>query len=146
MKKKRMIAAGVLMTACLGISGTYAYYQDSVSVQNHISTGDINIGIQEYQEINGKETEYDLAENRIVLPSEVVSKIPRITNYAETCYVRAKVTHHSSPVSDSDTKETAGPSGGNDCVSPVHFTSVLEIAIIIILGSEVIFPVISTQI
>ena len=89
MKKKRMIAAGVLMTACLGISGTYAYYQDSVSVQNHISTGDINIGIQEYQEINGKETEYDLAENRIVLPSEVVSKIPRITNYAETCYVNS---------------------------------------------------------
>lgn len=105
MKKKRMIAAGVLMTACLGISGTYAYYQDSVSVQNHISTGDINIGIQEYQEINGKETEYDLAENRIVLPSEVVSKIPRITNYAETCYVRAKVTHHSKPVSESDTEE-----------------------------------------
>lgn len=105
MKKKRMITAGVLMTACLGISGTYAYYQDSVSVQNHISTGDVNIGIQEYQEIDGKETEYDLVENRIVLPSEVVSKIPRITNYAETCYVRAKVTHHSKPVSDSDTEE-----------------------------------------
>lgn len=105
MKKKRMITAGVLMTACLGISGTYAYYQDSVSVQNHINTGDVNIGIQEYQEIDGKETEYDLVENRIVLPSEVVSKIPRITNYAETCYVRAKVTHHSKPVSDSDTEE-----------------------------------------
>lgn len=105
MKKKRMIIAGMLMTACLGISGTYAYYQDSVSVQNHINTGDVNIGIQEYQEIDGKETEYDLAENRIVLPSEVVSKIPRITNYAETCYLRAKVTHHSKPVSDSDTEE-----------------------------------------
>ena len=65
----------------------------------------MNIGIQEYQEIDGKETEYDLVENRIVLPSEVVSKIPRITNYAETCYVRAKVTHHSKPVSDSDTEE-----------------------------------------
>ena len=102
-----MIAAGVLMTACLGISGTYAYYQDSVSVQNHISTGDVNIGIREYQEIDGKETEYDLAENRIVLPSEVVSKIPRITNYAETCYIRAKVTHHSKPVSESDTEKTA---------------------------------------
>ena len=46
MKKKIMAAAGALLTASLGIGGAYAYYQDSVSVQNHISTGDVNIGIQ----------------------------------------------------------------------------------------------------
>lgn len=103
MKKKIMAAAGALLTASLGIGGAYAYYQDSVSVQNHISTGDVNIGIQEYQIIDGSEAKYDTEENRFVLPSEVVSKIPRITNYAETCYVRAKVAHNSDSVSESDT-------------------------------------------
>lgn len=54
MKNKVVVTEGVLiaLALCLGISGSYAYYQDSVSVQNHISTGDINIGIQEYQEVN----------------------------------------------------------------------------------------------
>ena len=74
MKKKIMAAAGALLTASLGIGGAYAYYQDSVSVQNHISTGDVNIGIQEYQIIDGSEAKYDTEENRFVLPSEVVSK------------------------------------------------------------------------
>lgn len=108
MKNKFVVTEGVLiaLALCLGISGSYAYYQDSVSVQNHISTGDINIGIQEYQEVNGEEAVYDTASNRIVLPSEVVSKIPRITNYAETCYIRAKVVHSSESVSDTDTEYT----------------------------------------
>ena len=49
MKRKIAIAAGILVTAVSTISGSYAYYQDSVTVTNHISTGDVNIGIQEYE-------------------------------------------------------------------------------------------------
>ena len=105
MKKRIIVASGALITACLGVGGAYAYYQDSVTVQNHISTGDVNIGIQEYQRINGEEAVYDTTENRIVLPSEEISKIPRITNYAQPCYIRAKVTHSTDPaVSDFDTE------------------------------------------
>lgn len=43
MKRKIAIAAGILVTAVSTISGSYAYYQDSVTVTNHISTGDVNI-------------------------------------------------------------------------------------------------------
>ena len=56
MKRKRWIAAGIISTCLFGVSGTYAYYQDTVSVRNHISTGDINIGIQEYEVKDGKES------------------------------------------------------------------------------------------
>lgn len=51
MKRKIAIAAGILVTAVSTISGSYAYYQDSVTVTNHIGTGDVNIGIQEYEKM-----------------------------------------------------------------------------------------------
>ena len=91
MKRKRWIAAGIISTCLFGVSGTYAYYQDTVSVRNHISTGDINIGIQEYEVKDGKESLYADLDGRLVLPSQKISKIPRITNYAQPCYVRVKI-------------------------------------------------------
>ena len=91
MKRKRWIAAGIISTCLFGASGTYAYYQDTISVRNHISTGDINIGIQEYEVKDGKESLYADPDGRLVLPSQKISKIPRITNYAQPCYVRVKI-------------------------------------------------------
>ena len=90
MKRKIAIAAGILVTAVSTISGSYAYYQDSVTVTNHISTGDVNIGIQEYEKDGDTEKVYEGPADGIVLPSQSISKIPRITNYAETCYIRVK--------------------------------------------------------
>lgn len=58
MKRKIAIAAGILVTAVSTISGSYAYYQDSVTVTNHISTGDVNIGIQEYEKDGNTEKVY----------------------------------------------------------------------------------------
>lgn len=58
MKRKIAIAAGILVTAVSTISGSYAYYQDSVTVTNHISTGDVNIGIQEYEKDGDTEKVY----------------------------------------------------------------------------------------
>ena len=92
MKRKIAIAAGILVTAVSTISGSYAYYQDSVTVTNHISTGDVNIGIQEYEKDGDTEKVYEGPADGIVLPSQSISKIPRITNYAETCYIRVKTT------------------------------------------------------
>ena len=74
----------------MGISGTYAYYRSSVETINKIAVGDVNIGIWEYEEDGDGEKKYEGPENGIVLPSQVISKIPRITNYAEPCYVRVK--------------------------------------------------------
>ena len=108
MKRKIAIAAGILVTAVSTISGSYAYYQDSVTVTNHISTGDVNIGIQEYEKDGDTEKVYAGPADGIVLPSQSISKIPRITNYAETCYIRVKTTYSgeaSDSVSNVDTEK-----------------------------------------
>ncbi len=91
MRGKKWIAVGSLCMLLFSAQGTYAWYQSSVSVQNHIRTGDVNIGIQEYEEDAGREVLCSGTEGRTVLPSQRISKIPRITNYAEPCYVRVKV-------------------------------------------------------
>ena len=59
MKRKRWIAAGIISTCLFGVSGTYAYYQDTVSVRNHISTGDIfRENIKKGTELGKKAQEY----------------------------------------------------------------------------------------
>ena len=95
MKRKLVLVTGILVTVACTMSGTYAYYQDSVTVSNHISTGDVNIGIQEYEKDGDSEKFYQGPADGIVLPSQTISKIPRITNYAETCYIRVKTTYTS---------------------------------------------------
>ena len=76
MKRKIAIAAGILVTAVSTIRGSYAYYQDSVTVTNHISTGDVNIGIQEYEKDGDTEKVYAGPKEGIDLPSQTISKIP----------------------------------------------------------------------
>ena len=88
MKGKRVRIGCAAASILMGISGTYAYYRSSVETINKIAVGDVNIGIWEYEEDGDGEKKYEGPENGIVLPSQVISKIPRITNYAEPCYVR----------------------------------------------------------
>lgn len=91
MKKYICRAAGVLgiLLIFLGISGAYAVFSDSVTVKNHIATGDINISLKEYQKKNGKEIFY---RNPIeILPGDFISKIPRITNQGMPCWIRTKI-------------------------------------------------------
>lgn len=90
MKRKSVRIGCAAASLLLGISGTYAYYRSSAETINKIATGDVNIGILEYEEDAEGEKKYEGPENGIVLPAQVISKIPRITNYAEPCYVRVK--------------------------------------------------------
>lgn len=94
-----LIVLGIFM----GIWSIYAYFEDSVTVTNHIKTGDVNIGISEYEMKNGREVSYK--NPKVILPGDVISKIPRITNYAEPCWIRAKVTF------ENDMLEVEGFSG-----------------------------------
>ena len=89
MKKMRycLIAAASAFTLAGAI---YAAYTSTVSVVNHVETGDVNIGISEYMIRGGKETAY--AEPGSVMPGDVISKIPRIICYADPCWVRARIT------------------------------------------------------
>lgn len=86
---KKVFLFFVIFGIFLGIWNIYAYFEDSVTVTNHIKTGDVNIGISEYEIKNGREVPYE--NEKLVFPGDVLSKIPRITNYAEPCWIRARV-------------------------------------------------------
>ena len=90
---KKLIKAVAVLTAAafLGGTGTYGYFSDTLKVKNHISTGDINIGLKEYEKKGS--TEVSFAGPKAVVPGDVISKIPRITNYASPCWVRARITY-----------------------------------------------------
>lgn len=105
MIKRKLMAFLIAGAAITGLCGTYAAFVDSVTVNNHISTGIVDIRLDEFQEENGKLVAYQ--NEKIVLPGEQISKIPRVTNKGEPCYVRAKLVY------EGDTEELEGLSDEN---------------------------------
>lgn len=95
------------ISACLGAGGTYAFVSDEVSVINEVQMGDIDIAIREYELSEGKEIPYQ--NQKLVQPGDVISKIPRIQNLAEPCWIRVQVKYQS------DLKHTEGLS--EECLS-----------------------------
>lgn len=97
MKKKYMMAACACMSCILLGSGTYVYARPETSVTNHFSTGVVDIDLNEYElTANGGEEPFKnytgkKGENPLILPGDDISKIPRITNDGNDCYVRAKL-------------------------------------------------------
>ena len=99
----KWILAGIL-TAAMCVSA-YGKFSDSVTVTNHISTGDINISMKELEKKNGKEILYQ--NQKMVLPGDRISKIPRITNRSEPCWVRVKITYADNLENRKGLKESA---------------------------------------
>lgn len=62
----------------------------SVEVDNSFETGIVDISVAEYQKVGGREELWE--DNPTVLPGDVVSKIPRVHNDGNDCYIRAKIT------------------------------------------------------
>lgn len=93
MKKHFFAVFAAAMVFCIPLQ-VHAAFSDTVSVENHISTGDVRIELKEYAVKNGKEVAY--SDPKTVLPGDVISKIPRITNYAQPCWVRAKISFQNS--------------------------------------------------
>lgn len=97
MKKKYMMAACACMSCVLLGSGTYVYARPETSVTNHFSTGVVDINLDEYElTANGGEEPFrdytgKKGENPLIMPGDDISKIPRITNDGNDCYVRAKL-------------------------------------------------------
>ena len=90
MNRTVKITAALFGILLLGITGTYGYFSDTLKVTNHLAVGDVNIGLAEYEKKGS--TEVDYRNPKALLPGEVFSKIPRITNYAMPCWVRARIT------------------------------------------------------
>ena len=86
---KVLLAGAVIAGSILACTAAYARFSDSVTVTNHIAVGDINISLRELEKKDGREMKYQ--DRRIVLPGDEISKIPRITNHSETCWVRVKI-------------------------------------------------------
>lgn len=82
-----MIALGFLFWCAGGYMAVSAGNEAAVS--NHISTGIIDIELEEHQIKNGKEAKWQ--DNPLLLPGADVSKIPRIHNRGSDCYVRASI-------------------------------------------------------
>ena len=76
------------------ISGIYAFTNISIStIENDINTGAVNIELKQYTtNNNGKEVMYNENE-KTVLPGEVISIIPRVSNLGDSCYIRAKFSY-----------------------------------------------------
>ena len=93
MKKhlKALLAGAAVAGSILACTAAYARFSDSVTVTNHISVGDINISLRELEKKDGREMKYQ--DRRIVLPGDEISKIPRITNHSEPCWVRVKISY-----------------------------------------------------
>lgn len=91
MKKyeKRIVLLSILIGILFVGWNIYGSFKDSVTVTNQIKMGDVNIGIQEYEIKNGREILYE--NSKIIFPGDTVSKIPRIINYAEPCWIRVKL-------------------------------------------------------
>ena len=85
------------MSCVLLGSGTYVYARPETSVTNHFSTGVVDINLDEYElTTNGGEEPFrdytgKKGKNPLIMPGDDISKIPRITNDGNDCYVRAKL-------------------------------------------------------
>ena len=92
MKNRLYHALAVSLFSILMLQGALraeASFQDQAETVNHIETGDVNITLAEYTLRNGKEDAYKLSGE--VYPGDVISKIPRISNNAAACWVRAEI-------------------------------------------------------
>lgn len=91
MKKTLKTAAGILVVALVTVIGVAGAFTDVLSVTNKISMGDVNIAVSEYARKGKGEVKYQ--EPATILPGETISKIPRITNKALPCWIRARITY-----------------------------------------------------
>lgn len=90
--KKRILAIAV-MVICLSIlaSVTFAYYTDSATARNVITSGGIKIEVVEQQMVNGTLQPWTAPEIP-VMPSQPVSKIVTVRSDEQAAWVRMRYT------------------------------------------------------
>ena len=90
--KKINLTKKTAFISCLSVlltgGGSIIYAMPEKSVTNHLETGAVNITLEEYQIEDGEEILYTDAKD--ILPGNRVSKIPRVHNSGNDCYIRAK--------------------------------------------------------
>ncbi|MBQ3229448.1 MAG: hypothetical protein IJB49_00370 [Clostridia bacterium] len=88
--KKKVLAIAVI-TICLAVlaSNTLAFFIAEDETHNIISSGGVDIKIEEWQDVNGVLTPFP--EKAIeIMPNTTVSKIVNVRNLEEKAYIRAR--------------------------------------------------------
>ncbi len=80
---RKKTAAGIAIPALLAGMYAWAGPSNSITMQNKISTGVVNISLEEYPAVDGREESY--RNNQVIVPGQTVSKIPEIRCLAEPC-------------------------------------------------------------
>ncbi len=88
MKKKRLVIFLASLSILMCGSGTILAMTET-SVTNTLSTGIVDIELEEYRIQDGEEERYEDVKD--ILPGQVISKIPRIRNAGNDCYIRVKL-------------------------------------------------------
>ena len=92
MSRNKMYILAVILILIMCVSGIYAFTNSTiVNVKNELNTGVVKIELNEYSKnVDGTESLYNDV-NLNVLPGQVISLIPRISNLGDSSYVRAKI-------------------------------------------------------
>ena len=86
-RKKRLFFLGILLFIVMLISGIYALNKEIITTESGISTGAVDIKIEEY---NGNTQPFD-EDGSYVMPGDEIVLIPRVNNLGVDCYLRAKI-------------------------------------------------------
>lgn len=89
-KTKKLIIFLLCLSFLFCSTGVTILAMPKVSVDNHFTTGIVDIELEEYEIKEGKEIPYE--NNKQVLPGKTISKIPRIENDGNDCWIRVKPT------------------------------------------------------
>lgn len=97
MSRNKMYILVVILILIMCVSGIYAFTNSTiVNVKNELNTGVVKIELNEYSKnVDGTESLYNDV-NLNVLPGQVISLIPRISNLGDSSYVRAKIGYSNS--------------------------------------------------
>lgn len=92
MRKRIFLLASFLSLLAAGTSSAAASYETEVI--NNVGFGDVSIGLEEFElDEDGNEIPYE--NDKLVIPGQKVDKIVRITNQANTAWIRAKLEYTS---------------------------------------------------
>lgn len=92
MKKKILLLAAVILLLSIITSGTLAYYTASDTARNVITSGGVDIAIEEWQQTDGGLMPYPKDKPIHVMPSVTVSKVVTVRNNDAESFLRVKLT------------------------------------------------------
>lgn len=90
MKKKIILFALLCICASMLASGTLAYFTAEDTAHNVITTGGVDIRLDEWQDTGAGLVPYPEEPAR-VMPGDAVSKVAEVANLAAESYIRAKI-------------------------------------------------------